>query len=221
MSRKRQPDLQEISRQRLQELLDTLSEQGVTQQQVAIRAGVPPQYLSDVRCGRRGTTELFARRLGAEFGVDYQWLMGGNGPKDAVPPRGPVAGRAEPRASGLLKLPILPALVEGEPQDSALWDGSLVELAGAAAAAAGRACRPYVLRLDVDDRDGRVRTGDLILISQETSDRAEIGVIRLRSRLLLARRLASGGWRSLTTGRRLAGKVEPVGSCVAIVWAPL
>jgi hypothetical protein len=177
--------------------------------------------LSDGRCGRRGLTELFARRLGGEFGVDYQWLMGGKGPKDAIPLRGPAAGRAEPRASGLLTLPVLPAPLEGEPQDAPLWDGSLVELTGAAAAAAGRARRPYVLRLDADDRDGRLRAGDLILISQESSDKAEIGVIRLQGRLALARRLASAGWRNLTTGRRLTGKVEPVGCRIAIVWASL
>ena len=100
-----------------------------------------------------------------------------------------------------------------------MWDGSLFEVSGAAAA--GRAHQPYLLRLDADDRDGRLRAGDLILIFQEPSDRTEIGVIRLPGRLVLARRLASAGWRNLATGRRLAGKVEPVGCCIAIVWAPL
>ena len=221
MPRKSHPDLRDVCRQRLQELLDTLSAQGVTQQQVAIRAGVPPQYVSDVRCGRRGLTELFARRLGGEFGIDYQWLMGGKSPKDAPPLGGKAPGRVEPRASGLLMIPVLPALVQGEPRNSPLWDGSLFEVSGAAAAASGRARQPYVLRLGADDHDGRVRAGDLILICQEPSDSAEIGVIRLQDRLVLARRLASGGWRSMTTGRRLAGKVEPVGYCIALVWAPL
>ncbi|MHC4399371.1 MAG: hypothetical protein ACYTG0_06810 [Planctomycetota bacterium] len=99
-----------------------------------------------------------------------------------------------------------------------MWDGSLFEVGGAAAAAAGRA---HQLRLDADDHDGRLRAGDLILISQETSDKAEIGVIRLQGRLVLARKLASGGWRNLATGRRLTGQVELVGCCIAIVWGPL
>ena len=219
--KRRHPDLQDVCRRRLQELLDTLSAEGVTQQQVAIRAGVPPQYLSDVRCGRRDLTELFARRVGGEFGVDYQWLMGGTGPMDAVPPEGSVAGRAEARAGGLLILPVLHALVEGEPRDSPLWDGSLFEVGGAAAAAAGRARQPYVLRVNADDREGRLRAGDLVLISQEPSDRAELGVIRLEGRLVLARGLRSAGWHDLTTGEILAGKVEMIGCCRAIVWALL
>ena len=66
---------------------------------------------------------------------------------------------------------------------------------GAAMAAARRARQPYVLRLDADDHAGRVRAGDLILISQESSDTADTGVVRSRGHLVLARRLASGGWR--------------------------
>ena len=219
--KRRHPDLQDVCRRRLQELLDTLSAEGVTQQQVAIRAGVPPQYLSDVRCGRRDLTELFARRLGEEFDVDYQWLLGVKGPTDAFPPKGSVAGRAEPRAGGHLMLPVLHALAEGEPRDSPLWDGSLFEVGGAAAAAAGRARQPYVLRLDADDRDGRLRAGDLVLISQGPSEKAELGVIRFQGRLVLARRAKSAGWHDLATGEILDGKVEMIGCCRAIVWALL
>ena len=143
--------------------------------------------------------------------MDYQWLLGVKGPMDAVPPKGPVAGRAEGRADGFLMLPVLHALVEGEPRDSPLWDGSLFEVGGAAAAAAGRARQPYVLRVNADDREGRLRAGDLVVISQVPSDKAELGVIRFQGRLLLARRLRSAGWHDLATGRSLDGEMEMIG----------
>ena len=56
-----------VATQRLVDLLARLESQGITQAQVAARAGLPSQYLSDVRNQRRPLTELCARRLGDEF----------------------------------------------------------------------------------------------------------------------------------------------------------
>ncbi len=65
-----------LAARRLRELLQSLSDQGISQAQVARRAIVPAQHLSGVKNSRRPLTELFARRLGEEFGVDYYWLLG-------------------------------------------------------------------------------------------------------------------------------------------------
>ena len=61
---------------RLVELLQRLGEKGISQAQVARRANVPAQYVSDVRNERRTLTELFARRLAEEFHFDFEWLLG-------------------------------------------------------------------------------------------------------------------------------------------------
>jgi transcriptional regulator with XRE-family HTH domain len=61
---------------RLRELLAELSQQFDTQQEIATRAGLTPQLLADLKQGRRPLTELVARRLADEYGVDFAWLLG-------------------------------------------------------------------------------------------------------------------------------------------------
>jgi transcriptional regulator with XRE-family HTH domain len=61
---------------RLVELLKLLGEKGLNQSQIAKRVGTPTQYLSDVKHERRPMSELFARRLGEEFKVNFLWLLG-------------------------------------------------------------------------------------------------------------------------------------------------
>ena len=61
---------------RLGELLILLGHKGLSQTQIAKRVGTPTQYVSDVKHGRRPLSELFARRLGEEFKVNFLWLLG-------------------------------------------------------------------------------------------------------------------------------------------------
>ena len=75
-------------------------------------------------------------------------------------------------------LPILSELIQGKPEDSPVWDGSRVEVSGIAAARAQRATQPYVLRSPIEDKLGRIKKNDLLLIDQHRGDgmlRARIG----------------------------------------------
>lgn len=49
-----------LSAQRLSDLLESLAERGLNQAQVAVKAGLPPQYVSDIKRSRRPMTELVA-----------------------------------------------------------------------------------------------------------------------------------------------------------------
>ena len=118
-------------------------------------------------------------------------------------------------------LPVLTDLTGDEPTESEAWDGSRLKISGAAAVASARATCPYVLRFASNDVDGRLRQRDLILVSQDTTGSFEIAVVKHRGRLALARRDANAKWKLITTGQPLPEKVQPVGQCLGIVWAPL
>jgi len=91
----------------------------------------------------------------------------------------------------------------------------------AAVAAAERAVDPYVLQLGHGDRDGRLRIGDLILISQAAESEASLAIVRGDGFLRLVRRSRSGRWRDVESGDPISDEPEVVGRCVALVWRSL
>jgi transcriptional regulator with XRE-family HTH domain len=213
-------DRTEQRRIRFRLMLGILHQQGTSQQEVGLRTGAGPQYVSDVKTGRRALTELFARRLAQEFGVDHQWLLTGRGRLRQGEIRDQILRHRSP--AGPMVLPVLELLVSGDPWTAPCWDGSTVELTGLAAAmAAERAVDPYVLRLRHGDRDGRLRVNDLVLISQAAEPDATLVVASIGGSLRLIRVGRSGLKRDLETGESVPPDTQTVGHCVAVVWGPL
>ena len=209
-------DIGQLACERLCELLERLARQGISQQQVAVRAGIPPQYLSDIKNGRRPMTELVARRIGHEFQVNYEWLLGLSDTFEPIA----VRGATQPESSGNW-LPVFPHPITGNPQSHSKNDGTALQISGAAAAKLGLLKWPYILRFGADDHLNRLKRGDLILISQSSSDNAEIHVVECRRQLVLARRKSNGTWERLAKGERLPADTPVVGYCVGIVWSDL
>jgi transcriptional regulator with XRE-family HTH domain len=213
--------LQDLSRARLEKLLAVLEEQGISQREVAKRLTVPASYLSDVKNGRRPVTELLAGRFHKEYGVEPHWLLGSAGSMD-VPPLAVAPANGDSRRAWL---PVFVKPISGDPTQNADWDGSCVELAGVAAVRVLFADRPYVLRLGVDDRAGRLRRGDLVLISQAVEDAAQIQVLKTSGKsgkMFLARRDAEGGWQRLShIDDQIVGEPLVVGHCLGVVWSKL
>src|SRR5688500_6724343 len=172
----------EACRSRLQATLQALVRQGQTQQSVAKRLGVPAQYLSDVKAGRRTLTELFARRFADEFDVDYLWLLG-----QSDSPKRTTAFEGTSRVTATA-IPVLSEPVDGDPQQHSSWDGSVVPLCGVAAVKAQAATGPYILRCPSQDYSQRLTIGDLLLVSQARNDGAGVHLLRRRGKILLARR---------------------------------
>ncbi|MFT4558052.1 MAG: transcriptional regulator with XRE-family HTH domain [Planctomycetaceae bacterium] len=204
-----------LSRQRFEELLETLAKQGLTQRNVAEQVNIPAQYVSNLKTGQRTLTELAARRFGAVFDCNYQWLLGHSDDR-SVPDLKGSAGDSPGRG-----VPVFDELIEGDPRSNTGWDGATVELSGAAAARATQCHRAYVLRSSVEDVDGRIRQGDLLLISQSVESNAEIQVVQHRKRLLLTRIGVDGQQIRISDGQALAGNCEVVGHCAGIVWASM
>ncbi len=204
-----------LSRQRFEHLLCRLAEQGLTQREIAERVKIPSQYVSNIKNGHRPLTELLARRFGAVFRCNYEWLLGNSDEMDE-----PVVGATTSESTGRW-VPVLDQLIEGDPQSNERWDGSFAELSGAAAARIRNCRHPYVLRCPVDDTRERVRQRDLLLISQEAREDAEIHVVRYRKRLFLVRIDEEGRRQRVNDGQYLAEDCVEVAHCTGIVWSSM
>lgn len=199
---------------RLAELLQRLDEKGISQAQVARRANVPPQYISDVKNKHRPLTELFARRLAEEFGFDFQWLLG----LEDSPERSVLS--VPPSSKEKIWLPIIGEAIAGEPREHPRWSGAYTEVSGIAAAKAARAVQPYVLQLGHGDREGRLRKGDFVLVSQSSAKNPEMSIVRCGKKILLARKKGAK-WLRAATGELLRGDCDVTGHCLGVVWSAL
>lgn len=208
--------VQEVARQRFNEMLELWLASGLTQAQIAAKAGVQPQYLSDIKRGERRLSELIARRLEAEFGVNHRWLMGIDDTREATAPASMTA------ASGnTVRLPLLPTLIEGAPRANSTWIGGEIELVGAAAGKAALATDPYVLQWRHSDKKGRLKKDDLILISQTPNPDAEIQIVNYRNKIQLVRIHPDGKWRRVVNGTKFSADCPATGHCIGIIWSAL
>jgi len=200
---------------RLAQVLERLAGRGIKQQKVAFELSIPTQYLSDLKHGRRTLSEQFARRFAEVYRVSAAWLLHGEGPCDL-----PDLGAVPAQPVGGCLLPVLSAPDQGDPRHSPHWDGGLVALSGAAAAAAERAKLPFVLRIGADIPSGRVRRNDLVLCCQELRNDAALVIVRAKGTAVLAEAAGKDGYKTLASGRSIPG-AEPIGYCIGIVWAQL
>ena len=205
-----------VARERLNQFLEFLAQQGFKQAQIAARAEVPPQYISDIKRGRRPMTELVARRLGEGFDVNFQWLMGTSAQKE-----NPQLRPASLETSNVLWLPLFSHPIEGDPFTHPKWNGARVEIVGAVAGKCAFSKHPYVFEFGHDDQEDRLQKGDLVLVSQMPSTGAQIHVVRHAKKSFLARADRDGSWRRVADGSLLPSKSLVTGHCVGIVWASL
>jgi hypothetical protein len=206
-----------IAQKRLEKFLQDLASQGLSQNDVARRCKIPAPYLTDLKKGNRPLTELFARRLAEAFDVDHRWLLGEVGTMDSITMGQEVAVES----FGSLWLPVFPHPVVGEPRSLSKWDGSSVEVCGAAVARVRAASLPYVLRFGHEDRKGRLRKDDLLLISQSIDESAEFLVVKHAGKSFLVRRQDNGQFQRVADETVLPADTLIVGYVMGIVWAAL
>ena len=199
---------------RLTEILAQLAERGVKQCDVAFELNVPTQYVSDLRHGRRTLSEPFARRIADAYRVSAAWLLHGEGPREL-----PDLAAASARRRACL-LPVLSAPDQGDPRHSPHWDGGLLALSGAAAAAAelrepairaphrGRYC---LRRLEKERSDS--------LLPGAPFRRHDGHRVAKRARRCWRRAAGKGRYETLRRPAVRFRDAEPVGCCLGIVWS--
>ncbi|NOZ21104.1 MAG: helix-turn-helix domain-containing protein [Planctomycetes bacterium] len=218
--------------ERLAKILAQLKASGIPQQEVARRIETPPQFLSDVKAGRSTLTATFAVRLERAFGINHGWLLQEEGepwltdlPQDAHPAMGP--------GTEMERLPLLDALVAGDPNRASEWYGARYPVFAGQARPAVAGGRRYVLRLSEENAFGELKADDLLLIENrpDISLKAVVGKVCTvqvgDSRTLDAvgwdpkaqrYRLAQSG-REFETDQEAASQgVEILGICLSVIW---
>jgi plasmid maintenance system antidote protein VapI len=212
-----------LAQKRVSEVLEELVNAGSSQRTIGSILGVPDQYLSDYKQGRRYVSDVMARRFEQAFGINAQWLLVESDIKEA-----PTRSKPLPATDAVAyNLRVFSHPIEGDPQEHPKWEGIFAEVIGAAAAKLMLAKHPYLLRFGADDVQGRVVTGDLLLMSQATLPliaemESVIQVIRHGRGLYLARR-KKNAWHRLSSANS-----EPIsedcsvhGHAMGIVWGSL
>jgi hypothetical protein len=197
---------------RLKSVLDELAKRGISQAQVAAGVGVTRQYLNDVVYSRRPLSELLARRIGEQFQVDFQWLLG----RQSMPAKTATTGVGD---TGVW-LPVLPHPVEGNPRMHPRWEGTFLPVPPIALPTLAMAVDPYVLRFLQNDVERRLHKNDLVLVSQTPDEIASIVVVRAGKKCFLARRKGRD-WVRLANGDVLDGDLPVVGHCIGVLWSSL
>ncbi len=217
---------------------------GLRQSFLAKKCGVRPQILTDIKSGRRYFSKKMADALLAasqgepwEFWVRHMLDNAFNPPKyegleeffEDMDEDAPEATKVP-----MNSLPILTTPCLGDPFESNAYYGERISVAEAIAELALSTEPAYVLRLHSDDVFKRLRSGDLLLVSQTADAEKEIMVVDHMGMLKLARSLTHSrifygfsdykerkeGWLALDSGILLL-EAEPVSCVIGIVWADL
>ena len=204
-------------RARFAAALEKLQKQGRTQQVIAAELGVAPQYLSDVKTGRREVSELLTRRFASAFGVDLgYWDETG---ASSSPGSMTMVG-----SGARLWLPVMPHPIVGDPLQARSWEGSKMEVVGPAAVLAATATLPYILRFGASDHLQELQRHDLVLMTQQPKPNRPTGAIQViqvtaDKKCYLARRLDTETWQRLAEAKRVSVKAATaVGYCLGLVW---
>jgi hypothetical protein len=211
---------------------------GVKQTDIAAALGISRQAVTDMGAGRRRFTRTMADRLIA-MGESEPWK---NELVEAIqslfvdkeiplPPcdSGVPAAVSPRRAGGSITLPVLTAPLRGDPPQAKADVKGYLAIPPELAVQATESLKPYVLIIDFDDKEGRLRRGDHVLVLQDGKRECEIQIIEFRGALRLARRSRQGadvaagaGWILLDSGRMVSvSGAARVGCVVGIVLALL
>ena len=137
----------------------------VTGREIARLSGTRSQYISDIKRRQRPlSNEMYSRILAGLFGK-YKWLMCGDFALDTAHIIALFPFIREPGDS-CMALPVLQRPFVGPTMASGDWDGTFFQVAPPIREQAEAMHEPYILHLPFNDRTGRLRRGDYLLIDQ-------------------------------------------------------
>ena len=211
---------------------------GVTQDLFARMSGVSKQVLTDIKAGRRKFSNEMVQKLLADS-QDKPWKTDvAEALSEFIKEREefqhhPSSTMAS-HPTGNRRLPMVNAPVIGDPCAAPEFTGEYFALPNAIERLDADPRDSYVLILQNDDCLGRLRSGDLVVITQNSKRDKEIMVVEHSGLLRLARntkhigklhlphgeRFPDGDWIALDSGS-LIPNARPQGAVIGIVWAVL
>lgn len=183
---------------------------GVKQNDIANALGISRQAVTDMKAERRRFTKTMAEKLLTKY-ADEPWadwlrmrldaLFISQPPNFTIPaappPQADTDTRTEPTtfpeppSSQLAKykgLPVLTSPCRGDPQMSLANTQKYSVIPDELVIQTSELPNSYVLIIDFDSRDGRLRRGDRVLVVQDAGREGEMMVIEYRGTLRMARR---------------------------------
>lgn len=162
----------EAEREKLTDIYSNmLSSIGLTGREIARLSGTRPQYISDIKRRQRPLShDMFMRTLLGLYG-EYKWLISGDLARDTeriiglrpyiAGGKGVKGGKADSVPLPVFQRPFMgPKLMVDD------WDGSFICVTSPVKEALKGMTNPYVLHLPFDDRFGRLRKGDYLVVNQ-------------------------------------------------------
>lgn len=153
-----------------------ISSIGLTGREIAKLSGTRPQYISDIKRRQRPLShEMFMRTLLGLFG-GYKWLISGNLPVDTqrIIALYPYISKPD----GLFALPVLQRPFMGPKMTIEDWDGKFICVTSPIKEQAQKMRDPYILHLPFNDKTGRLKKGDYLLVDQQDSPEASYVLIK-------------------------------------------
>lgn len=150
---------------------------GLTGREIARLSGTRPQYISDIKRRQRPLShEMFMRTLQGLFG-SFRWLISGDLAADTerIIAMYPYIADAN---SPVSPLPVLQRPFMGPKMTIEDWDGGFVCVTSPVKEMVKDMRNPYVLHLPFNDKSGRFKRGDYLLIDQIASSTANYALVK-------------------------------------------
>lgn len=172
------PERREKARERLTNIYaGMISSIGLTGREIAKLSGTRPQYISDIKRRQRPLShEMFMRTLIGLYG-DYKWLISGDLPTDTqrIIALYPYISENE---GNVYPLPVLQRPFMGPKMTIEDWDGHFMCVTSPIKEQAKTMRDPYILHLPFNDKSGRLKKGDYLLVDQKESQEASYVLIK-------------------------------------------
>lgn len=193
---------------------------GLTGREIARLSGTRPQYISDIKRRQRPLShEMFMRTLVGLYGK-YKWLISGDLPVDTerIVKLYPHISRSD---SPIMPLPVFQRPFMGPKMTAEDWDGAFICVTSPIKERAAEMTDPYILHLPFDDKSGRLRKGDYLLVNQIPTSTTNYVLIKSGWGVKLVKR-AQQGFEDVENGElRDGSSVQVIGSVVMLLHGAL
>ena len=170
---------------------EMLNSIGLTGQKIAELSGTRPQYISDIKRRRRPLSrDMFLRTLTGLFG-EHNWLISGDLNLDTQRIVALYPYISNP-ANDVYPLPVLQRPFMGPNMSVDDWDGKFICVASPIREAVKKMRDPYILHLPFNDKSGRLRKGDFLLINQVDAKESNYVLIKTGWGVKLVRKVGEG-----------------------------
>lgn len=199
---------------------DMISSIGLSGREIARLSGTRPQYISDIKRRQRPLShEMFMRTLIGLYG-EYKWLISGDLAIDTQRIIRLYPYICNPD-SEVLPLPVFQRPFTGPKMTVDEWDGHFICVTSPVKEKARLMREPYLLHLPFNDKAGRLKKGDYLLVEQTADADVNYALIKSGWGVKLVRKY-EGGFEDVENGeQRFDADVQVIGGVSLLLMGSL